>query len=114
MSGDGVSLQTSLVQLGNVAKTTAKAAQPGHGATPAHEPAERREEARLKRVNDAEKTERQHVDPDRRREKNEQQARQNHADDGAPPDPDGQPQVHPEESSDGEHSGLGGLFDRKA
>jgi hypothetical protein len=112
MSGDGVSLQTNLVQLGNVAKTTARSTQSPHGASPANEPAERRETAKLHRVNEADKTARQHVDPDRRRERDQ---RQNHPDDplaSAEPGVAAQPTT-PEE--DPAHApGVGGLFDRKA
>jgi len=74
VSGDGVSLQTNLVQLGNVAKTTARSAQVPHGAAPGGEAAERREVPRLHRVNEVEKTEHQHVDPDRRRERDRRES----------------------------------------
>ena len=112
MSGDGVSLQTNLVQLGNVAKTTARSTQAPHGATPGSESADRRETARLHRVNEAEKAERQHVDPDHHRERDQ---RQNHPDDalaGAEAEIAGPPTASQEDEA--RTPGVGGLFDRKA
>jgi hypothetical protein len=112
MSGDGVSLQTSLVQLGNVAKTTARSTQAPHGATPANEPADRREIAKLHRVNETDKTERQQVDPDRRRE---QEHRKDHADDGNGGAETAAAGVAAAPEEDAAHAlGVGGLIDRKA
>jgi hypothetical protein len=112
MSGDGVSLQTNLVQLGNVAKTTARSAQAPHGATPGTEPADRRETAKLHRVNEAEKADRQHIDADRRRER---EHRQDHPDD--PPATTQTAAAEPTTESDEDAApaaGVGGLFDKKA
>jgi hypothetical protein len=112
MSGDGVSLQTNLVQLGNVAQSTGKSTQAPHGATPANEPADRRETAKLRRVNESDKTERQHVDPDRRRERDHRQGRPEEAPAGAEADPAAAPTEA--EGEAGPAAGVGGLFDRKA
>lgn len=112
MSGDGVSLQTNLVQLGNVAKTTARSAQVPHGATPASEPADRREIAKLHRVNEAERTEKQHVDPDRRRERDPRQDHPDEARTAAPLEAAGPGAVPEDEAIP--TPGVGGLFDRKA
>jgi hypothetical protein len=112
MSGDGVSLQTNLVQLGNVAKTTARSTQAGHGATPGSEAADRRETAKLHRVNETEKTERQHVDPDRRRERDHRENRPDDPPASAEPEVAGTLTVLEEDEV--RAPGVGGLFDRKA
>ncbi len=73
MSGDGVSLQTNLVQLGNVAKT-----QPRNQQAPAGGPAfadqlNKHDELRPQRVQEAEKADKQHIDPDKKRERDQKQ-----------------------------------------
>lgn len=111
MTGDGVSLQTNLVQLGNVAKSTARSTQVPHGATPGSEAADHRETAKLHRVNEADKTAKQHVDPDHRRE---QEHSQEHAD-GQPARAEGDAEPdHDSADEAARTAGVGGLFDRKA
>jgi hypothetical protein len=110
MSGDGVSVQTNLVQLANVATSTARSPQATHGQTPAHEPADRRETAKLKRVNETDKSDRPHVDPDHRRDR--EQAK-NHGDEAdSPKEPEAG--TTPAVDDAAPPSGVGGIFDRKA
>jgi len=110
MSGDGVSLQTNLVQLGNVAKATARATHGVPALDPAHEPDDRSEAARLRRVTEAEKAERQQVDAERRGRRD---PRDEQPDDAAARAPDAPAAEAPPED-DAAAPGVGGLVDTKA
>ena len=99
MAGDGVSLQTTLTQMGSVAKSQARAQQTA--AVPG-------QAQQLEKVRQAEKTEKQQVEADRRRERRRrrQQDRAVAADAGADETPDD------EDGAAG--ANLGGLIDIKA
>lgn len=107
MAGDGVSLQTTLTQMGSVAKSQARAQQTA--AVPGQAQQLEKEEVKpLEKVRQAEKTEKQQVEADRRRERRRrrQQDRAVAADAGADETRDD------EEGAAG--ANLGGLIDIKA
>ena len=69
MVGDGISLQTNLAQLGNLAKTQAKSQQSPHTTTPFSEQVAKQDERKTQRVKQTEQTERRQVDPDAERDR---------------------------------------------
>lgn len=64
MSNDGVSLQTTISQLGNVAKTQAKDQQTQQPATNQGEKLSESEELKTQRVQQTDQTDRKGVDPE--------------------------------------------------
>ena len=64
MAGDGISLQTNLAQLGNLAKTQAKSQQTPQTTTPFSEQVAKQDELKTQRVKQTEQTEKRQVDPD--------------------------------------------------
>lgn len=77
MAGDGVSIPQTIVQMGSVAKSQAKA-QPNasHQATPFNEQLEKQEQLRVQRVKETreaekKKIERENENKDRRRQRRE-------------------------------------------
>jgi hypothetical protein len=65
MPGDGVSLPTTLAQLGNVAKVQARAASPPQPTTPFADQADQRGELMVRKVQDAKANKAQRgLDPD--------------------------------------------------
>lgn len=104
MAGDGVSLPTNLIQLGNVAKTQAR----GHGQTQGPnvgQELQKQDVPAVDRVREAEKAEQGSVDPEKERERKRKEARKARAE--ADDDDDTR-------DSDEEIAGLGGLIDTKA
>lgn len=78
MTGDGVSLPTSIAQLGNAAKTQAKGQQTQSTATPFSEQLDKDEKLKVQRVQQTEKSEQDGVDKDgkqRRDDKRKQRRR---------------------------------------
>lgn len=74
MSADGVSMPTTLSQLGRVAKTQAKAQQPA--AVAPHEKAvEKDAELKVRQVRELEKAAQQRVEADRKEEKDRRKRR---------------------------------------
>ena len=69
MVGDGISLQTNLAQLGNVAKTQAESQQRPQTTTPFSEQVAKQDELKAQRVKQAEQTEKRQVDPDAERDR---------------------------------------------
>jgi hypothetical protein len=71
MAGDGISLQTNLAQLGNVARSQAKGQQAQQNVTPFAEQTDRKDELRIQRVKETEQASKGRIDPDadRRRER---------------------------------------------
>lgn len=69
MAGDGVSIQTNLAQLSNLARTQAKGQQAGaHGAATAQE-LKQDDVAPVNKVRETEKTEQDRVDADKERQR---------------------------------------------
>jgi hypothetical protein len=69
VSGDGISLQTTISQLGNVAKTQAKSQQANQPTTPLSEQIDRSKDLKVDRVKETERTAKQRVDPDAKKER---------------------------------------------
>lgn len=90
MSADGVSLPTTISQLGTVAKTQQRAQQQGQNVTPFKEQIDRQDELHVQRVKKTEATEHRRVEredesPDkrqRRRRRREEKLRTAGDDDG--------------------------------
>jgi hypothetical protein len=68
MAGDGVSLQTNIAQLGNVAKAQARGQQTG-AVTPGQAPQRDEDVPKLQKVPESEKTGRERLDPNAHRPK---------------------------------------------
>lgn len=95
MSGDGVSLPTTLAQLGNVAKAQARATTQSHPATPFAELQEQKGELQAKRVQQPEQAQPDHrVDPEQRdldKRQRRRQRRQERQETRAQDDADAEP-----------------------
>jgi membrane protein involved in colicin uptake len=75
MAGDGISLQTTLSQLGNVAKTQAKGQQSNPSTTPLSEQLDKSKDLKVDRVKQTEKAEQQRIDPDKQKERDKRRRR---------------------------------------
>jgi len=69
MSGDGVSLQTTISQMGNVAKTQLKGQQQNQTAAPLSEQIDKSKDLKVNRVKQAEKADKGRIEPDAKKEK---------------------------------------------
>ena len=81
MAGGGVSLQTTIVQLGSVAQTQLKGQQAHHPTTPFSERLDANQDATVQRVRKADEAERKRIDADAKRER---RRREHAADEGEP------------------------------
>ena len=107
MAGDGVSLQTSLIQLGNVAKSQSRSQQ-AHAVPPGQNAAMPKDEVQpLKKVREADKAEKAKIDPDEERSRKEKENA-----DGAVRS--GEDVENDDERDEAAAAGLGGLVDIKA
>ena len=110
MVGDGISLQTNLAQLGNVAKTQAKSQQSPHTTTPFSEQVAKQDELKTQRVKQTEQTEKRQVDPeaerDRRRRRRLRRKAQKHRRDA------NETTGEDDENSD-DQAAVGGLIDTR-
>jgi hypothetical protein len=84
MAGDGISVQTNIAQLGNVARSQAKGQQAQQSATTFSEKVDKQEELRVQRVKETDKTEKQKINPDgedrrKRRRQRRKRAREERA-----------------------------------
>jgi hypothetical protein len=75
MAGDGISLQTTLSQLGNVAKTQAKGQQANPSTTPLSEQIDKSKDLKVDRVKKTDKAEQQRIDPDKQKEREKRRRR---------------------------------------
>ncbi len=76
MAGDGVSLPTTIAQMGTVAKTQAKGQQQTAQQTTAFaEQLDKKDELKVKRVKETQKAEQQKIDPDAEQEKDRRRRR---------------------------------------
>ena len=113
MAGDGVSLPTSIAQMGQVAKTQAKGQQQSQPVTPFSEQQGTKEELRVKRVKETDATEHRRVDPeddarDKRQRRRKRRRRKILARNTDPADQDS------EETKDGAPEAVGALIDLRA
>ena len=114
MAGDGVSLQTNITQLGNLAKSQSRAQQSGAVNPDQARQLEKEDVQPLEKVRETEKAEKKQVDPEqersrhRRRRREDRQRADSAGEDAAEDEPE-----DPEQSADAT-PGLGGLVDTKA
>ena len=108
MAGDGVSLQTSVLQLGNVAKNQSRSQQ-ASAVPPGQNAAMLKDEVqRLQKVSESEKAEKAGVDPDEERARGRRK-KNTAGHDGTDDDVDDE-----NEHDEAVAAGLGGLVDIKA
>lgn len=108
MAGDGVSLPTTLAQLGNLARTQARGPTATHGPNVAQE-LQKQDVTPVNKVAETEKSEQDGVDPDEQR-KQERRGKKNgsRSEDAALAESDDTEDEYPDEC------GLGGVIDIKA
>ena len=75
MSGDGVSLPTTISQMGSVAKTQARGQQAAQQTTPLTEQLAKSEQLKVRRVGETGEAEKRSVDPDAEKQDKRQQRR---------------------------------------
>lgn len=75
MAGDGISLPTSIAQMGSVAKTQAKTQHVTQQAAPFADQLEKKDELRTQRVRETQKADQQGINPDAEREKDKRRRR---------------------------------------
>jgi hypothetical protein len=109
MAGDGVSLPTNLVQLGNLAKTQARGPTATHGPNVAQE-LQKQDVTPLAKVKETEKAEQDAVDPDEDRREEKKRKRREDEDQSVEARADDSEDETPAEDP----GGLGGLIDTKA
>ncbi|MBU8869847.1 MAG: hypothetical protein KOO60_03120 [Gemmatimonadales bacterium] len=73
MAGDGVSLPTTIAQMGSVAKTQAKVQQPAQQGAPFAEQLEKNDELKVQRVKETQEAEQQKIKADEDRKDRRQQ-----------------------------------------
>ena len=69
MASDGVSLPTTIAQMGSVAKTQVKGQQAAQPAAPFAEQLDKRDDLKVQRVKELAKTENQKIKPDEEKDK---------------------------------------------
>ncbi|MBD3221101.1 hypothetical protein GF314_07630 [bacterium] len=110
MAGDGVSLQTNLLQLGTLAKAQARGPAATQGPNVAQE-LQKQDVTPVAKVTETDKAEQDGVDPDEKREKERRDRQQ----DPDAPAEDSVDAAGAEEDENPEDDGaLGGLIDIKA
>ena len=113
MAGDGVSLPTSIAQMGQVAKTQAKGQQQAQPVTPFSVQQDQKEELRVKRVKETDPTENRRVEGendnrDKRQRRRKRRRQKILARNGAPADQEN------EDTTDGATETVGALVDLRA
>jgi len=115
MEGNGVSLQTTIVQMGNVAQTQAKSQHTQHPTAPFSDRLDPSQDATAQRVRKTEAADRKQVDPDAERDRRHRDKRpgqpQSASDGGdAPPENSGEPEA----PADSVTPGVGQHVDTRA
>jgi len=109
MAGDGVSLQTNLAQLGNVAKSQAQSQQSSTAAK-GNIPEDQRQEAQpLQKISEAEKTAQKKVDAEKRKKRHKEKKPSSPDDPGTD-----QESLDEDENQASNQPDLGCLVDLKA
>ena len=113
MAGGGVSLQTTIVQLGSVAQTQLKGQQTHHPTTPFSERLDANQDTTVQRVRKADEAERKRIDADAKRER---RRRERPADEGAPEAATAAAadDTAPEAGPEGGENDVGRLIDTRA
>jgi RecA/RadA recombinase len=75
MAGDGISLPTTIAQMGSVAKTQAKGQQAAQPAAPFAEQIDKKDDLKIQRVKESQKAEQQAINPDQENEKDKRRRR---------------------------------------
>lgn len=75
MAGDGVSLPTTIAQMGSVAKTQARGQQAAQPAVPFADQLDKRDDLKIQRVKELDKAEQQRINPDEEKEKDKRRRR---------------------------------------
>ncbi len=75
MSGDGVSLQTTISQMGNVAKAQLKGQQQNQPTAPLSEEIDKSKDLKVNRATQAEKTEKGRIEKDEQKKKRQTKKR---------------------------------------
>ncbi len=76
MAGDGVSMPTTIAQMGSVAKTQAKAQQqPAQHAAPFAEQMDKQEELRLQRVKETQEAEKKKIEQEEKEQRDRRRRR---------------------------------------
>ena len=118
MAGDGVSLPSTIAQMGNVAKAQAKAQQPAQQVTPFSEQLGNKDELKVQRVREMQEAEQQKIKDedqgkDHRQRRKLKRNRKRFSQDGI--DSDQQDELMEADGSDGDSSEeqerLGALID---
>ncbi|MHB8078760.1 MAG: hypothetical protein ACYDIE_05855 [Candidatus Krumholzibacteriia bacterium] len=112
MSGNGVSLQPTIVQLGAVAQSQMKGQQTHHPTTPFSERLDATQDAKVQRVRKADEAERKRIDADaeRERRRREHPPGEETPEQTAAPADDAAPEAAPE----GGEPDIGRLIDTRA
>ena len=112
MAGDGVSLQTNITQLGNLAKSQSKAQQSGAVNPDQARQLEKEDVQPLEKVREAEKAEKKRVDAEAERERDHRRRRRRRRQAAlAAAEADAEEETGESEAYE---PGLGGLVDTKA
>lgn len=75
MTADGVSLPTTIAQMGSVAKTQAKGQQSAQQVAPFADQLDKKEELRVQRVKETTKAEQEKIDPEKEKENDRRRRR---------------------------------------
>jgi hypothetical protein len=113
VAGGGVSLQTTIVQLGSVAQTQLKGQQAHHPTTPFSERLDANQDATVQRVRKADEAERKRIDADAKRER---RRRERATDEGEPEAvvAAAADETAPEAGPEGGENDVGRLIDTRA
>jgi len=111
MSGDGVSLQPTIVQMGTVAQAQAKGQQAQHPTSPFSERLEQNQDTKVQRVRKADEARRGRVD---REEKRREQGRGAAGEHGAAGQERGSPPPDDSTAGPDDDPGVGRLLDTRA
>ena len=109
MAGDGVSLQTNITQLGNLAKAQSRAQQSGAVNPDQARQLEKEDVKPLEKVRETEKAEKKQIDANEERGRQRREGREPDQQASAADEDD----LDPDETESAE-PGLGGLVDTKA
>lgn len=117
MAGDGVSLPTTISQLGNVARTQLKGQQVNQQATPLSEQLDQSKDLKVNRVKQLEKADKGRVESDEEKERRRRHGQEEAASGGGAVKESGEADAVEEETAEANASaaeGIGRLVDTRA
>lgn len=116
MAGDGISIPTTIAQMGSVAKTQARSQQVAQPAAPFSEQLEKKDELRVQRVKETLKSEQQKIDADQDQDQDKRRRRRLNRNRkvlaGGEEEPDEEPLPGEETAEEGDK--VGHLIDLRA